>query len=100
MTDISQAHISRWIVLAVKRTYDEADINYENVTAHEVRAIATSWAYANQVAMEDIMAAAFWRSSGVFQNSYLRDLTSMTDGIYSLGPIVVAQQVIPTPHAS
>ena len=58
-------------MMAVKRTYDEADLNYGDVTAHEVRAIATSWAYANQVALEDIMAAVFWRSSGVLQNSYL-----------------------------
>lgn len=97
MIIISKSHISRWIVTAVKRTYDEADIVYDNVTSHEVRAIATSWTYATQVALDDIMAAAFWRSSGVFQNSYLRDLTASADGLYSLGPFVVAPQVIPTP---
>ena len=32
-----------------------------------VRAVSTSWAYANQVALEDVLAAAFWRSSGVFR---------------------------------
>ena len=69
--DISQKHISRWIVLAVKKTYQMAGLNFgPNVTAHEVRAIATSWAYYNQVSLPDIMAATFWRSPGVFQNSY------------------------------
>ena len=98
--DISQAHISRWIVLAVKTAYTEAELSYgANVTAHEVRAIATSWAYANQVAMADIMAAAFWRSSGVFQNSYFRDLAACTNGFSTLGPIVAAQHVVHPPQA-
>ena len=69
--DISQAHISRWIVLTVKTAHIEAGLNYgAHVTANEVQAIASSWAYSNQVALSDVMAAAFWRSSGVSQNSY------------------------------
>ena len=85
-------------MLAVKQSYVEADLDYgSHVTAHEVRAIAASWAYVNQVALTDIMAAAFWRSPGVFQNSYLRDLASSANGTYSLGPIVVAQHVVLPP---
>ena len=41
----------------------------------------------------DILAAASWRSAGVFQGSYLRDISSIADGMATLGPIVAAQHV-------
>ena len=61
------AHTSKWIVEVVKQAYSGAERQYDRITAHEVRALSTSWAYANQVALEDVLAAAFWRSSGVFR---------------------------------
>ena len=78
----------------VNEAYIWADRDYERVTAHEVR--AASLAYSNQVALPDILSAAFWRSSRVFQNSYLRDMASILDGMATLGPVVVAQQVVGT----
>ena len=78
-----------------------AGLNFgPNVTAHKVRAIATSWAYYNQVGLPDIMAVAFWRPPGVFQNSYLRDLASSANGLYTLGPIIVAAQQVVLPPVS
>ena len=40
----------------------------------------------------------FLRSSGVFQNSYLWDMACITDGMSTLGPVVVAQQVVDPGH--
>ena len=40
----------------------------------------------------------FWRSSGVFQNSYLWDMACIADGMSALGPVVVAQQVMDPGH--
>ena len=77
---------------------DHADREYDRVTAHEVRALSASWAYNCQVALPDILSAAFWRSSGVFQNSYLRDMACIADGMSTLGPVVVAQQVVDPGH--
>ena len=90
--DIMRSHISRWIVETVKEAYTQADRQYDRVTAHEVRALSASWAYNCQVALPDILSAAFWRSSGVFQNSYLRDMACIADGMSILGPVVVAQR--------
>ena len=59
-------HISRCIVETVKEVYTRADREYNRVTA-----LSASWAYNCQVALPDILSAAFWRSSGVLQNSYL-----------------------------
>ena len=87
-----RSHISRWIVKTVKEAYPQADREYDLVTAHEVRALSASWAYNCQVALPDILSVVFWRSSGVFQNLYLRDVMS------TLGPVVVAQQVVDPGH--
>ena len=89
-----RSHISRWIVETVKEAYTRADREYDRVTTHEVRALSASWAYNCQVALPGILSASFWRSSGVFQNSYLRDMACIADGMYTLGAVVVAQEVL------
>ena len=95
--DFQRTHVSRWLVEVVKEAYTRADLEYDDdIRAHELRAIASSWAYVNQVRLEDILAAASWRSSGVFQGSYLRDMSSIADGMATLGPIVAAQHVVCT----
>ena len=96
--DISRAHVSRWIVETVKEAYDRADLDVDRVTAHEVRAISASWAYLNQIPLDHILSAAFWRSQGVFQRHYLRDLTNTTGGMSTLGPVVAAQSIVHLPH--
>ena len=96
--DIMWSHISRWIVETVKEAYTQADRQYDRVTAHEVRALSASWAYNCQVALPDILSAAFWRSSGVFQNSYLRDMACIAEGMSTLGPVVVTQHVVDPGH--
>ena len=92
--DIMRSHISRWIMETVKEAYTRAEREYDRVTAHEVGALSASWAYNCQVALPDILSAAFWRLSGVFQNSYLRDMACIADGMSTLGPVVVVQQVM------
>ena len=96
--DIMRSHISRWIVETVKEAYTQADRQYDRVIAHEVRALSASWAYNCQVALPDILAAFFWRSSGVFQNSDLRDMACVAEGMSTLGPVVVAQHVVNPGH--
>ena len=96
--DIMRSHISRWIVETDKEAYTQADRQYDRVTAHEVWALSASWAYNCQVALPDILSAAFWRSSGVFQNSYLRDMACIAEGMSTLGPVMVAQHVVDPGH--
>ena len=92
--DIMRSHISRWIVETVKGVYTWADREYDHVTAHEVRALSASWSYNCQVALPDILSAAFWRSPGVLQNSYRGDMACIADWMSPLGPGAVAQQVV------
>ena len=90
--------ISQWVVEIVKEAYTQAHRQYDSVTALEVRALSASWAYNCQVALPDILSAAFWMSSGVFQNSYLHDMACIAEGMSTLGPVVVAQHVVDPGH--
>ena len=97
--DIMRSHISKWIIETVKEAYTWADRDHEDrVTAHEVRVLLASLAYNCQVALPDILSAAYWRSSGVFQNSYLHDMASIDDGMSTLVPVVVAQHLMDPGH--
>ena len=90
-------HFSRCLVEVVKESYARADIECDkDKRAHEVWAIATSWAYINQVRLEDIPSAASWRSVGVFQGSYLCSISSNTEGMSTIGPVIAKQHVICT----
>ena len=99
LSDIWLECAQQWIVETVKEAYTRADRDQEDrVTPHEVRALSASWAYNFQVALPDILSAAYGRLSGVFQNSYLNDMASVADGMSALGPVVVAQQDVDPGH--
>ena len=74
--DIMRNHISRWVV----------------------DGSSASWAYNCQVALPEILSVAFLRSSRVFQNLYLWDMACIAEGMSTLGPVVVAQQVVDPGH--
>ena len=98
LKDISVATISRWIREVIKEAYaaEGRVLSDHNPRAHEVRAWATSLALAHSCALEDILQAAFWRSSSAFINCYLRDVTiRREDGSSALAPCVAAQARLP-----
>ena len=93
--DITSGSISRWIMLAVRKAYVATGQNAPSgISAHELRALSASWAYTNHADLDDIKAALFWRSSGVFQDSYLRNMASSRNELNRLGPLVTAGMVI------
>jgi hypothetical protein len=100
--DLAKATLSRWIILAIRRAYRSVssnDCTRLKVKAHEVRAVSASWAFANRVSLDQVMATASWRSHSTFSNFYLRSLASQSSDIYSLGPLVAAGRVIgPSEH--
>ena len=98
--DIKLVHISKWIINIIKRAHRDASedtMALANVTAHEVPSIATSWAVFNNAPFEDVMQAADWTGRSTFQTFYSRDMAAHAEGLYDLGPLVVAQNVIGRP---
>ena len=75
--DISPSTISRWICDVIKLAYADlssSDLSFMKISAHEVRALSSSWAYWNSVALEDVVRAAYWRTNSTFSSFYFRDL--------------------------
>lgn len=95
--DITPTTISRWIRMAILRAYSgltDRNLTFLQIKAHEVRALATSWAYHNRIPSEDILQAASWLNHSTFSNFYLRSLSSQEEDLFRLGPLVAAQRVI------
>jgi len=64
------------------------------ISAHEVRAIATSWAAFNSAPVEDILKAAYWNSETTFTNFSLHDMSGFSEQIHRPGPLSVAQTTV------
>ena len=82
------ADISKWIVNTIKVAYSSSTADTQalsKVTAHEVRAVATSWALWSGVSIKSVIEAGTWCSLNTFISFYFRMST--------LGPISSAQNV-------
>ena len=98
-SDISSPTISRWIKTVIKTAYSKAVTPHGSgkCRAHEVRAWATSLAWANNTSLSSIMEAAYWFNEATFIHFYLRDVAHIKeDGSRGLS-LVAAQQVIVAP---
>ena len=60
-----------------------------------MRALSASLVYSAGISAEDVLNAGTWRSPNSFVSFYLRDMASESDGLFSLGPLSVGQQIIP-----
>ena len=69
----SRETISRWIVLVI--TSCKEALMGERVSAHQVRAVASSIALFSGVPVAEILAAAVWKTPTTFVSTYLRDVS-------------------------
>ena len=96
---VSANTISTWIKLVIRNAYDtlgdsSPDLKLAGRTAHEVRALAASWAEFNNVALTDIINTCNWKRPSVFTSFYLRDVSSWSEAMKKVGPLVSAGQVV------
>jgi hypothetical protein len=95
--DIAPSTISTWLCETVKECYKSAPTTLTTefkVMGHQVRGMSTSWAFAKRASIQDIMAAATWKSHNTFTKFYLRDVTNITQDMLKLGPLVVSQLIV------
>ena len=96
VSDISAKTISSWICRTILLAYEssrEFFFNCHSVKAHEVRALASSWALFNSASISEVLSAGFWRCQDSFTSFYLRSMSAQADSLFSLGPIVATQHV-------
>jgi len=98
--EVHKNTISAWLKKTISMAYataEERDLRgsiFQSSRAHEVRALAASWARYNNVCASAILEACTWKSFGVFADFYLRDLSVQAEELYALGPISVAQATV------
>ena len=98
---VSRNTISFWIRAVIRQAYQsvsETDQTLWKISAHEVRAVATSLLFKHNASLRDVMSAASWRSRSTFVAFYLRDLGHRFLDLHSLGPVVAAQAVVQPVH--
>ena len=92
--------LASWVKAVILHAYSNISPNSTSsmkISSHEIRALATSTAFYGNTAIDDIMKAGRWASQTTFTSFYLRDMASDLEGIYQLGPVISAQQVISRP---
>jgi hypothetical protein len=51
--------------------------------AHDVRALASSWALFNNASLNEVLSAGFWRGERSFLSHYLRFMSIQADNLFS-----------------
>ncbi len=68
---LSKQWLSHWIVEAVRLAYDPQGLDCPlGVHAHSTRSLASSWAWAKGMCIQDICFAAGWSSHSTFAKFY------------------------------
>ena len=70
------------------------EIEGPSARVHNIRSVATSVAFLRNWSVSKVLEAATWRSNSVFASFYLRDIAYSLEDCKSLGPFVVAGNVI------
>ena len=101
---VTKGTISSWIkkvILESHKNASENDVKLLKVTAHEVRAVATSLVFTTSHSLESVKHAAQWRTDGTFQRHYLREFSfHHLNQIKSLGLIIAGRNIISLPSSS
>ena len=91
--DINKSSISGWISSVIRLAYKDLSkkkLALLNIRAHEVSALATSWAYFSKTPLEEVFRAAVWSNHSVFAKCYLRDLQKQSQNLQLYCPMVTA----------
>ena len=91
--DITANTLGSWIKNVIKLAYQNAedqDLTLARATAHEVRALASSTAFKNNLSMKELNAACYWRGHSTFSNYYLREIAISQEDELKLPNVVAA----------
>ena len=89
--------LSRLLKLTIEEAhnkYQEVDLPAIRIRSYQTRHMGSSLSVAFNDSMKEVLDAGTWRSDTIFTKNYLRDVSYMLDGIYSLGPIVAGGSII------
>jgi hypothetical protein len=88
---VTRTALARWMKIIIVHAYRWADPEQPlpgRPTAHEIRAIATSYAALREVSLDHIITQCRWGTHSVFTSTYLRDMHDLS--FISTVPVVAA----------
>jgi integrase len=95
-SELKRSALARWIKITIVHAYRWADPSQplpDRPTAHEVRAIASSYAAMREVSLDHILQQCQWSSQTIFTSTYLRDLHDTA--FLASTPVVATSRIIP-----
>ena len=95
--DICKNTVSSWLKKTICLAYEKStseDRQVVGVRAHDIRAMASSWALLKNASLDDILEACSWKSHTTFTKFYLKDLSQIQGEMLRLGPVVAALQTV------
>ena len=96
-SDIHKHTISGWIRNLIRFCYSNPSSLAAELTGtntHAIRALAATLAFRGNIDIEDILGSCTWSSHNTFTEFYLKDISSIQEGLIRLGPLVAAQKVV------
>ncbi|KAL0152042.1 hypothetical protein M9458_052646, partial [Cirrhinus mrigala] len=82
---VSKQRLSHWIVDAIALAYSSKGVECPiGVCAFSTRGLASSWAWANGISIQDICTAASWSSPSTFARFYNLDVSSLASHVLSV----------------
>jgi hypothetical protein len=96
--EICKVTISGWVRKLVQFVYKNADqetATLAGIQTHHIREMAASLTFRGSVDVEDLLRSCRWQHGTTFTEFYLKDVSTIRDGICVLEPLDVAQHVLP-----
>jgi hypothetical protein len=93
---VTRTALARWMKILIVHAYRWADPEKplpERPTAHEIRAIAASYAALREVSLDHIIHQCHWGKQSVFTSTYLRDMHDLS--FIANVPVVATTTAIP-----
>jgi site-specific recombinase XerD len=93
---LTRQALARWMKILIVHAYRWADPEKplpERPTAHEIRAIAASYAALREVSLDHILQQCHWGQQSIFTSTYLRDMHDLS--FISSTPVVASSAVLP-----
>ena len=98
--EISKSAVSHWLRQLIVEAHTQPSnksVSISRGTPHEIRAIASSFAFHHSLGLSDLLQTCTWKSDNVFTSFYLRDVASQFPTFKGFPPCVVAQRVFHPP---
>ena len=96
-SDITKQSICNWVRKTIYLCYQLAGENDQNLgraSVHEIRSVTSSIKFERSMSLDSVLKTCMWKHNNTFTRYYLRDVAVLSDNLYRMPPLWMAQSVI------